>query len=70
MRRLTDEAQADRDEFEYVYDGVGCSCHLCAPCGACCHPGNPINQEDDSCWIEEPDEPEIDVMDVTRRMFR
>jgi len=53
--RLTAEAEADRDDFERDYHGGNCSCHLgFAPCGSCTHPGNPHNQDDDSCW--EPDE--------------
>jgi hypothetical protein len=53
-RELTEDAQAERDQFEreYGYDG-NCSCHLSPPCGSCTHPGNPLNQdEDDSCWTE------------------
>lgn len=51
-RVLTDEAQADRDDFKQ--NGRGCACHLgCAPCSHCTHPGNPRNQDDDeSCWRE------------------
>lgn len=48
---LTDEAQADRDDFEsYKDESGGCRCHLNPPCGYCTHPGNPLNQEDPSCW--------------------
>lgn len=48
---LTDEAQADRDDFEsYKDESGGCRCHLNPPCGYCTHPGNPANQEDPSCW--------------------
>lgn len=50
-RVLTDEAQADRDEFDS--EDSCCSCHLNPPCGHCTHPGNPINQ-DDSCWMVKP----------------
>lgn len=49
-RVLTPEAQADRDDFD-AEDGC-CSCHISPPCGYCTHPGNPLNQEDDSCWME------------------
>lgn len=52
VKVLTDEAQAERDEFEREYDGGNCACHLSPPCGSCVHPGNPRNQEDDSCWTE------------------
>jgi hypothetical protein len=51
-RVLTAEAQADRDDFDR--DDGGCSCHISPPCGYCTHPGNPLNQEDDDCWTEEP----------------
>ena len=54
---LTPEAQADRDEFERLYDGGNCSCHLSPPCGSCVHPGNPRNQEeDDTAWRSQPAE--------------
>lgn len=50
-RILTPDAKAERDEFEAT--SPGCYCHTgCAPCGHCTHPGNPLNQEDDSCWQE------------------
>lgn len=49
-RVLTPEAQADRDDFER--DDYGCSCHISRPCGYCTHPVNPLNQEDDDCWME------------------
>lgn len=50
---LTPAAQADRDEFDWRYDGGNCSCHISAPCSSCTHPGNPQNQEDDpECWME------------------
>lgn len=53
IRELTPEAQDERDDYERYYGG--CSCHISPPCGACTHPGNPLNQEDDSCWLEEPE---------------
>lgn len=53
-RTLTPEAQADRDDFErYAREHGGCSCHISPPCGYCSHPGNPLCQDDESCWIEE-----------------
>ncbi|MGN6657055.1 MAG: hypothetical protein ACTHJ9_17180 [Rhodanobacter sp.] len=52
VRVLTPEAEDERAEFEREYDGGNCSCHLSPPCGSCTHPGNPRNQEDDSCWME------------------
>lgn len=52
---LTEEAQADRAEFEAYKDEYGgCSCHIAPPCGHCTHPGNPTNQEDPSCWKVQP----------------
>lgn len=53
-RELTQEAQDERDDYErYLREYGGCSCHISPPCGACTHPGNPLNREDDSCWQEE-----------------
>lgn len=50
VRVLTDEAQADRDEF-VGKDFGGCTCFIRPPCSSCTHPGNPWNQdEDESCW--------------------
>jgi hypothetical protein len=52
-RELTNEAQAERDEFDREYRGGNCSCFISPPCNSCMHPGNPLNQnEDDSAWIE------------------
>lgn len=51
---LTDEAQADRDDFVSMSEERGCSCHISPPCGYCAHPGNPMNQEDPSCWKVAP----------------
>ncbi len=51
-RRLTVEAQADREEFisEFGRDG-NCSCHISPPCFSCTRPGNPRNQDErDECW--------------------
>lgn len=55
MKRLTPEAQAERDEFESAYGhGGNCSCHLSPPCGSCTHPGNPHNQaEDETAWEDD-----------------
>jgi len=53
---LTQDAEADRDDFnsDIGYDGC-CSCFISPPCSWCMHPGNPRNQEeDDECW--EPDD--------------
>lgn len=50
--KLTEWAQAERDDFEDKYGSEGsCSCHLYPPCGSCTHPGNPRSQEeDDGAW--------------------
>lgn len=57
VRVLTEEAQGERDEFDSVYDGGSCSCHISPPCGSCTHPGNPMNQdEDDSAWRMVPED--------------
>ena len=50
-RRLTAEAQAERDDFENEFDGGNCSCHTSPPCSSCTHPGNPHNQEADDCYV-------------------
>jgi hypothetical protein len=50
MRILTKEAQEDRDEFNLRYANIGCTCFLSPSCSHCTHPGNPLCQEDDSCW--------------------
>lgn len=53
-RILIPEAQAQRDEFMRLYGPNECACFLSAPCAACTHPGNPLNQdEDESCWVDE-----------------
>lgn len=47
-RRLTPEAEEDRNDFERLYgQGGNCSCHLSPPCVSCIHPGNPLNQDED-----------------------
>jgi hypothetical protein len=56
VRRLTDGAQLERDDFEAKYGKGNCSCHISPPCSSCLHPGNPVNQEeDDSCWTTDPE---------------
>ena len=52
---LTDEAEAERKQFESTFGSDGnCSCHLSPPCNSCIHPGNPLNQdEDETCWKPE-----------------
>lgn len=56
-RRLTPEAEEDRNDFERLYgQGGNCSCHLSPPCVSCIHPGNPLNQDEDpEAW--EPEDP-------------
>jgi len=50
---LTEEAQLERDDFESIFDGAGCTCFQSARCYYCTHPGNPNNQaEDESAWIK------------------
>jgi hypothetical protein len=58
MKRLTEEAQNDRDAYERLDSRYGCSCHISPPCGTCTHPGNPQNQDDEAFWEECPDEGE------------
>ena len=50
-RRMTAEAQAERDDFEGECRDRGCSCFISPPCGHCTHPDNPLNQEDESCYV-------------------
>lgn len=53
-RRLTPEAQNDRDEFDSKFEDRSCSCHINPPCSYCTHPGNPSNQEEDEfAWLPE-----------------
>lgn len=55
VRRLTEEAQDDRDDFDSL--DWGCSCFINPPCTYCTHPGNPLNQEnDESCWEDGEDD--------------
>lgn len=51
MRILTAEGQALAKQ--YKKETIGCSCHICPPCGDCTHPGNPLNlEESDDLWEE------------------
>ncbi|WP_175716192.1 hypothetical protein [Burkholderia anthina] len=52
VRQLTEEAEAERNDFRSKYGNWGgCNCFISAPCSFCTHPGNPMNQnEDDECW--------------------
>jgi hypothetical protein len=52
VRVLTPEAQEERDDFERDRADGGCTCFIAPPCGYCTHPGNPLNQEVDECWME------------------
>lgn len=62
---LTDDAQADRDEFN-SYDYGGCSCFISPPCNFCTHPGNPTNQDDfDECWKFESVEAQLEALRET-----
>ena len=53
MRRLTEAAQDERDDFDIHYKNQGCQCCIRPPCNFCTHPGNPMNQDDDSCWEDD-----------------
>lgn len=57
VRMLTEDADAERGEFNSQYDGGNCSCHISPPCGSCTHPGNPMNQdEDETAWRMVPED--------------
>lgn len=50
--RLTDEAEAEADDFRRVHGDGNCSCHISPPCSSCTHPGNPLNlEEDGDAWV-------------------
>lgn len=47
---LTDEAQADYDEFNLYFESCTCFCGH-PPCSHCTHPGNPLSlSEDRDAW--------------------
>ena len=49
------------DEWDFIYQGGNCSCHLSAPCSSCTHPGNPLALEcTDGAWGFDADE-EVDA---------
>jgi len=51
-RQLTPDAQDERDDFNELYAGRGCTCFQVAPCTFCTHEGNPVNQaEDETAWV-------------------
>ena len=54
-RKLTDDAQLDRDDFYNSFENYReCTCFISPPCSWCVHPGNPHNQEeDDECWVDD-----------------
>jgi len=56
MKILTEQAQADRDDYNDYISRHGCSCHINPPCSACTHPGNPLCQEDHEFWVEVEEE--------------
>lgn len=75
--RLTQNARLDREDFErgdHNDEGIsladrGCICFTgCAPCSYCTHPGNPRNQEDDSCLekvqVPEDYEDDYDIIEI------
>lgn len=50
-RELMPWAEDERAEWDALFDGGNCSCHISAPCGSCFHPGNPLNLEcTDEAW--------------------
>lgn len=57
--KKTQQAKDDAEEFAAEYGDHGCSCHISPPCSYCCHPGNPLCQEADSCYelADEPEDP-------------
>lgn len=54
MKILTVEGAALKEQFKLALDELGgCSCHLCATCSVCTHPGNPANlAESKDLWEE------------------
>ena len=53
MKRLTQQAQEDRDDFMATQEQRGCSCHINPPCSYCTHPGHPMGQDENpDCWEE------------------
>ena len=41
-------------EFLSRYEGEGCTCFICPPCGFCTHEGNPSNlEETPEAWESE-----------------
>lgn len=54
--QLTDEAEAEAEDFRARYGDGNCSCHLSPPCGSCTHPGHPLNlAEDPDAWVMGPE---------------
>lgn len=65
---LTEEAQADREDFNSM-DYGGCSCCISPPCNFCLHPGNPRNQDEfDECWEFESIEGKLE--DLRARLHK
>ncbi len=59
MKRLTEQAEADRTDFISTHgSGGNCSCHISPPCDSCLHPGNPLNQDENPQAWEEAKEVE------------
>lgn len=51
---LKPEYQEMYDEWDDMYDGGNCSCHINPPCGCCTHEGNPLGlSEIPEAWENE-----------------
>lgn len=49
---LSDEWEAEADDFRRVHGDRGCACFLSPPCNHCTHPGNPLNlDETPEAWV-------------------
>ncbi len=66
VRQLTENAEAERCEFDTHYGGQGCTCFLSPPCSHCTHPGNPMNQEEnEDCWETVEYEEFVDPLEAS-----
>ena len=69
-KELMPWAQAEADDFYSEYGDGNCSCHLSAPCGSCCHPGNPLNLENDPfAWGEVHEVMALEAVDTLRQFI-
>jgi len=54
LSAVKQKLEATEREWDEMYDGGNCSCHINPPCDSCTHEGNPIGlEETDEAW--EPD---------------